>query len=554
MSSSARFVSLLLLTLLSVSIPVRAQSPAKTVAAKPARGAVSGRVTIKDRPAPGVVVGLRKSIGSTPFLEPFQKATTDQEGNYRITNVAPGTYDIEPSAPAYVIADGVNMRGKNVVVGDDEEVEEINFSLVRGGVITGKVTDADGRPVIQQTVNLFRANDFVRNPRQVFAANNVQTDDRGVYRFFGLPAGQYKVAVGRADGVFATSFVPMRLIYKQVFHPDAPDQAKATTIDVREGSEATNVDIALGRAVQTFTASGKVIEGQTGLPVPNLRFGLQRTTGDTVEMVQNMAMSNVQGDFVIDGLIPGRYVVYLFPNENQELRAEGMMFDIVDQDVNMITIKLTKGATVSGIIMLEHEDQKAFAQLRELQLRGYTAAPVSAVTAQSYAAQIAPDGSFRLTALSAGALNLWLTTPSGGGPPKGFAILRVEHNGVLLPRGVLQVKYGDQLTGVRIVVSYGTASLRGVVNYDRSLMPEGARLVARLIRPAAEMNTISQVMVDARGHFLMEGISAGVYELSVSLINPSARTQPQTVRQQVTIQDGVVSDVSLTLELPPPKP
>lgn len=553
-SSSARFVSLLLLTLLSVSISVRAQSPAKTVAPKPARGTVSGRITIKDKPAPGVAVGLRKSLGSTPFPEPFQRATTDQDGNYRITNVAPGTYDIEPSAPAYVIADVAFARGKNVVVGDDEEVEDINFSLVRGGVITGKVTDADGRPVIQQTVNLFRANDFVQNPRQVFAANNVQTDDRGIYRFFGLAAGQYKVAVGRSDGVFAASASPLRATYKQVFHPDTPDQAKATPIDVREGSEATNVDIALGRAVQTFSASGKIIDGQTGLPVPNLSFGLQRTIADRVEMVPSMTMSNVQGDFVVDGLTPGRYVVYLFPNENSELRAEGATFEIVDQDVNMITVKLTKGASVSGTIVLEHEDAKGFVKLRELQLRAYTSAPANSIVSQSYEAKIAPDGSFRLTALSAGALNIWLASPTNGGLPKGFVISRIEQNGLVLPRPVLQIKDGDQLTGVRIVVSYGTASLRGVVNYDRGLMPEGARMFARLVRPGSEMNTIAQVMVDARGHFLMEGLPSGVYELTVTLMNPVARTQPQALRQQVTVQDGVVSDVSLTLELAPPKP
>lgn len=33
----------------------------------------------------------------------------------------------------------------SVVVGDGENIENINFSLVRGGVITGKITDADVR-------------------------------------------------------------------------------------------------------------------------------------------------------------------------------------------------------------------------------------------------------------------------------------------------------------------------------------------------------------------------------------------------------------------------
>ena len=558
MSFSVRRVSLLLLTLLSVAVPLPAQLPPKTTPAKTARGSVSGRVTIKDKPAPGVVVGLRKALGTTQFVEPFQKATTDQEGNYRIANVAAGAYDIAPSAPAYVVADSNNLRGKNVVVGDDEQVEDINFSLVRGGVITGKVTDADNRPLIQQQVFLYRMADFAQQQqmRQVYPAQSAQTDDRGIYRFFGLAPGQYKVAAGRGEGVFAGTF-GSRLVYKQVFHPDAADHASGKVIDVGEGSEAANVDIALGRAMQTFSASGRIIYAENQLPAPNLRFGLQRYSGQRFEGVENMAMSNAQGDFVVDGLAPGRYAVFLYPNQAPDMRAEAVTFEITDHDVSTITIRLMKGSSVSGVIVLEHEDKKAFARLLELQLRGYIAGPAGAsLVGTSASTQISPDGSFRLSGLSAGPLNMFLTTAGGGSQPKGFSITRIEHNGTVVPRSI-EIRDGDQVTGVRVFVSYGTASLRGVVTVDRGLMPEGARIFARLVRPGAEMNTIAQAQADARGHFLMEGLPSGVYELTVSLFTPmpvAPRTKPAMVKQQVTVQDGVVSDVSLTLELPPPKP
>ena len=558
MSFSVRRVSLLLLTLLSVAIPLRAQSPQKTTTAKTPRGSVSGRVTIKDKPAPGVVVGLRKALGTTQFVEPFQKATTDQEGNYRIANVAAGAYDIAPSAPAYVVADSNSLRGKNVVVGDDEQVEDINFSLVRGGVITGKVTDADNRPLIQQQVFLYRTADFAQQQqmRQVYPAQNVQTDDRGIYRFFGLAAGQYKVAAGRGEGVFAGTF-GSRLIYKQVFHPDAPDHASAKVIDVGEGSEAANVDIALGRAMQTFSASGRIIYAETQLPAPNLRFGLQRYSGQRFEGVENLAMSNAQGDFVVDSLAPGRYAVFLYPNQAPDMRAEAVTFDITDHDVSMITIRLLKGSSVSGVIVLEHEDRKAVARLLELHVRGYIAGPAGpSLVGTSATTPIGPDGSFRLSGLSPGPLNIYLSSASGGSQPRGFSISRIEHNGAAVQRSI-EIREGDQVTGVRVFVSYGTASLRGVVTVDRGLMPEGARIFARLAKPGAEMNAIAQAQADARGHFLMEGIPSGVYELSVSLFTPvplAPRMRPPMAKQQVTVQDGVVNDVSLTLELPPPKP
>ncbi|HEU4765805.1 MAG TPA: carboxypeptidase-like regulatory domain-containing protein [Pyrinomonadaceae bacterium] len=290
---------------MSVSISVRAQAPTKATPKAP-KGTVSGRVTIKDKPVPGVAVGLRKA--GSGFQEPFLKATTDQNGVYRITHIAAGTYDVAPSVPAFVVSDlnSNNQRGKNVIVGEDEDVEDINFSLVRGGVITGKITDAEGRPVIQQQVNLYNVEAFSQQaPRQLFPSTNAQTDDRGIYRFFGLPTGRYKVAAGRAENYVYTSS-PSRLVYKQVFHPDAAEPDKATVIDVREGSEAADVDIKLGAPVQTFSASGRVIHSESGMPVGNVRFGLQRNVAERAELVQSYAVSNNNGDFVVDALAPGK--------------------------------------------------------------------------------------------------------------------------------------------------------------------------------------------------------------------------------------------------------
>jgi hypothetical protein len=77
-------------------------------------------------------------------------------------------------------------------------------------------------------------------------------------------------------------------------------------------------------------------------------------------------------------------------------------------------------------------------------------------------------------------------------------------------------------------------------------------MFANLVKMGPPMKTIATAVVDARGHFLMEGVPAGVYELMVSAAAPGLRSVP--TRQQITVQDGVVSDVSVTFELPQPKP
>ena len=60
-------------------------------------------------------------------------------------------------------------------------------------------------------------------------------------------------------------------------------------------------------------------------------------------------------------------------------------------------------------------------------------------------------------------------------PPKGFSIARMERDGVVATRGI-EVKDGEQVTGVRVVLSYGSATLRGVVVLDNGPLPAGTRV------------------------------------------------------------------------------
>ena len=551
MSFSARYAFAILFVILILPVGLCAQSTTAQTGRAP-RGTVSGRITIKDKGAPGVAVGLRKNeVGILD--QSFLRGTTDQDGFYRITNVPPGAYDATPSAPAYVVIDSNGGRGKSVIVGDDENVEGINFSLVRGGVVTGKVIDADGRPVIAQQINLFQAEVFDRQgpDRTVFAMANAQTDDRGIYRAFGLRSGRYKVATGRSEDTFNGNSMPARTTYRQVFHPDVTEHSKATIIEVTEGSEANNVDIKLGAVIQTFSVSGRLIDGEKGLPVPNIRFGLQRIVAERPEFTGNSLLSNAQGEFFAEGLIPGKYTIFMFQNISTGMRPETLGFDIIDQDLTGVIIKLTKAASLSGVFVLESEDKAAFEQLQKLQVRAFVNVKGSSGFGQSSMSQIAADGGFRLAGLPGGTATLSLGAINQPFA-KGFTITRIERDGVVMPRGV-EIKEGENLTGLRVFVAFGSAVIRGVVKLENGSLPPGMTMFVRVAKPGETGPAgIRPAQVDARGHFLMEGIPAGAYELTV-LVPGAPGSQPRRVKQDVSVQNGVTKAV-ITVDLRAPKP
>jgi protocatechuate 3,4-dioxygenase beta subunit len=541
----------ILLTLVCFAALVFAQSQTKpTQPAKIQRGTISGRITIKDKPAVGVAVGLRRAEPGAP-IDPLTRGTTDQDGVYRITSLAPGGYLVVPAAPAYVVSEAA----KNVIIGEDETVDGVNFSMVRGGVITGKVTDADGRPVISQQVNIYRSDAFepVRSPQTggmpmqpFYPINSAITDDRGIYRAFGLPVGRYKVAAGRGEDAMS-GITTANSSYKQVFHPDAAEASKATIVEVTEGSEATNIDIALGRRMQTFSVSGRVVD-ESGNPVPNIRFGFQRIIGVRTEFMNNSALSNARGEFLTEGLVPGKYGIYMFSNP-LELRADTMLFDVIDQDVTGITVKLQKGGSVSGLVVLESEDKTAVAKLRELQVRGFVFGPSN--SGQSATSNIGPDGSFRLGGLPNGTVSISLSSAMGAMPYKGFVVSRIERDGV---PARIDIKDGEQVTGVKLIVAYGNASIRGVVTLENGVLPEGVRVMVRLTKPGDNGN-VRPPPVDSRLHFFMDGIPPGVYDVTVMLIGPRGPLRLPPVKREVSLIEGVVTDVALTVDLSTlPKP
>ena len=525
-----------LLSALSVSALGQAKSTHKPT------GSISGIVSLNGKPLPEIGVVVRRSDSGNPF-ERLPSTITDQRGGYKISNVPAGVFEVQPAAPAYVAADSVGSRSKTLVLAEGENVEGIDFSLERGGVITGRVKDADGRPAIQQQINLYLA-DAAQG--EMFALATATTDDRGIYRMFGLRNGRYRVATGRSDSAFSTGLSTVRLSYQQVFYPSVSDAAKAEIVEVSNGSEATGIDITLMAKIDTYAAKGKTVDGKTGLPLPHVRFGLIRVKGDRFEPMNEPAASNANGEFIVEGLVAGKYMTFLITEPNGDLRSEATTFEVVNSDVEDLTVRLTKGASVAGLIALETADPSVAAKLVQMEVRGRVATGAGPFAAgQSAISSVGPNGSFRLAGLSSGILNLALVDGRDQMKSTGFFIARVERDGVLQPQGV-EVKEGQDVTGVRLVVGYGSATLRGVVTLDNGQLPPGGRIVVRINRVGDSIN-IRPPRVDTRGHFLIENIPGGSYEL-IGSVSVSGRTK-QTVKRQLNLQDGTVNEVTLTIDL-----
>ncbi len=218
-------------------------------------GSIGGRVTVQGKPLAGIVLGLHSQTSATPLsLSNASRAESDTEGHYQFRGVAPGTYQIAVLNPLYVLTveDRFTQSPSiTITIAEDENITDAHVNLVRGGIVTGKVVDPEGRPLIEQFVQLDRL-DARGNPNPVMAMNRspYDTDDRGIYRIIGVSPGRYRVSSGEGEG----SMMRMsgRKSYPRTFHPDTTEVTQAKIIEVAEGSEVTGVDIQLSPLPKDF--------------------------------------------------------------------------------------------------------------------------------------------------------------------------------------------------------------------------------------------------------------------------------------------------------------
>lgn len=520
-----------------------------------ATGTITGRVTIGDKPAQGVSVLLLPANQDGPQRKPVARATTDADGQFRLMNLAAGRYEVSPVTPSFVSqANSMQERNqtKRINLTEGETIDKLDFTLVRGGVITGRVVEADGRPVIGQNVRLATASPDAkrRGGMSYFSSNMFQTDDRGIYRIYGIPPGPYVVSVGEDSRVGMVRLgVGRDGFYVRTFHPNTTDESKATILEVTEGGEATNVDITLNQRLTTYSATGRVIDAETGKAIPNITtgYGSLRERENRMGSIGLGTRTDAEGNFRFEGLRPGRYAAFISPTERSEDYSAPVTFEINEGDVSGLTIKVRRGASISGVAVIEGvSDRAVLARLSQLKISYWPESEKLAVPVFGQGERINPDGSFRIIGLQPGKLRLML---GGWPPPKGFTLLRVERDGVEQRAGIVEVPAGAHVTGVRFVLEYGTAILRGQVRVENGTLPEGSHLYVSARRPSASEPTLPGAEVDARGRFVMEGLPPGEYQLRLGGNTGRGGQRIPVVVQNVSVTNGVETAVTLVLDL-----
>ncbi len=468
-------ISLALSGCLSVNLTAQSKDEPQSA---PALGSITGQVVSESGHAiQNANVVIRASI---PMFQP-RVASTDNEGKFQISGLSPSLYAVSVFASSYVYP----LRDPDAPADYYRPGDSVSITLIKGGVITGTVTTSSGDPLVQMTVQAIMLRDANgHGPRGTGYQQMKLTDDRGIYRIYGLRPGTYVVAAGGRSfsGPFAGAYDTNALTYAPASTRDT-----AAEFEARSGEETSGVDI------RHREDPGHVISGQVIGPFdPNTPTGVSVTLtqvieGNPVSSAYSFQPPGSKG-FAFYGVSDGDYELNSQTSGGPgETSVDSRRITVKGSDVTGVELTLKPLGAIAGRVVFEkltatecqNKRQPAFAETLVLARRNEKSVPKDQPRMQFFSSQGTPNksGDFQLRNLNQGQYNIntrffakyWflksisrevtqtqLATQRSGSAPRQSDLARLD----------VSLKPGERVTGVTVTLSEGAASLAGAIKLE----------------------------------------------------------------------------------------
>lgn len=370
---------LLLPILAAAQSPASATPPRDRAAteAPTGTGRLRGRVVASDSGTPLRRAQVRATGGA---VRTTRLTSTDAEGRYEFRNLPPGRYTITVNKAGYVGLEFGQRRpfdgGRPLDLAEGQAADEIDFALPRGSVITGRITDGTGEPVVMAWVQAMRYQYLPGGRRQLTPVESSwlssMTNDLGEFRLFGLMPGSYIVSAHSVSNGIVSLSVPgpqtggvqsinVRDGYLQTYFPGTALAAEAQPVVVNLSEEAqASFSLLTGRMSRI---SGIVTRSDGTSPAgwqvelrPNDNMGAVMTGwgNATIAKDGSFSFANVPpGDMVLE-VMPPRQAMFAdntmsrVPGDSTPQEFARMPLTVGGSEIAGLSLTTRPGISVSG--------------------------------------------------------------------------------------------------------------------------------------------------------------------------------------------------------------
>lgn len=484
-------------------------------------GEISGRVITEDGAGmPNINVNIfpvndgqsltRSTRGST--------ATTDDKGNFRFTGLARRLYQINVfQAKDYAVQPPALSGSRYYRVG-----EAVSITLVKGGVITGKVTTPDGDPAagIYVTATLVRDADGFK-VRGLSGVRQRMTDDRGIYRLYGLPPGTYIVST-RGGGFRQT----------ETYYPSATRET-ADEVRVTNGGEATGIDLSI-RSQQGHVISGTVTGGgEPSWPYTYSSVTLYHAATGFPVTSSAVRAGEGGGGYALSDVEDGEYEIIASRGGNEgSLSSLSRRVTVKGADLSGVDLALLPMAFISGRVVIQkspaacEEGRKNLIEEILITTRRDLTGQGSDLTTRPFISDtgVSEKGEFTVRNLLAGRYHFEASLPGEGWYVKSISVDPAARGAGASDAGRagMTVKAGESAAGLIVTVADGAASLSGkvVAAAEGSQLPPHLRiqLVPAEAAAADDLSRYREILAGSERTFFFKNLPPGRYWLLARIV------------------------------------
>lgn len=495
--------------------------PRDAVAGRTGTAVIRGRVFAADTGRPLRRASVTVTTSSQAAPGSGRTTITNADGRYEIRDLPAGRYTLTVQRNGYLQLSYGQRRpfepGRPLDIRDKQMLDNVDMTLPRMGVISGRILDEVGEPIAGVNVVVMRQEYFEGRRRLVPVAGPASrsTDDIGQYRVPGLAPGTYFV-MARAPATWTVSEggVDTVMSYGQTYYPTTSSVRETRPITVGVGQEITGTDFSLIPA-RAVSVSGMLLDAR-GQPLAGgqvrLSQELRGPNGGAVFMTAAPQVTTTSnGAFRLPNVSPGDYTLRASGTTNingvamQESTTTTVTVASVDLDNLILTA--SSGWSLTGRVTDESGTPPAFPRER-IRVIGRT---VGVETNFATTTVVREDWTFDMTALC-GPSRILASLPDG------WVVKSIVHDGRDITDAPLKAGSGDALSGATIIIARA-ATVTGQLTDDRGApLPDGTIIVfaAEAEKWFEDSRFTRTARPDQQGRYQISGLPAGEY-LAVAL-------------------------------------
>ena len=481
--------------------------------------------------------------------------STDPEGRYEFKDLPAGRYNVSASKGSYVqLAYGQQRPfepGKPLQILDGQTVDKVDFTLPRGGIVTGRIADEFGNPISDVQVSAMRYQ-FLQGRRQLVPAGRfAQTNDIGEYRMPGWrPGGTTSPATLRNFAMMGTT--DNRSGYSPTYYPGTGSVGEAQRITVAVGQALSNVNMSLVVA-RTARVSGVVLDADGKPANGGMVMLLQRTGG--FGMFTTGGQIKPDGTFVASNVAPGEYTLQAnvgggFGDMPESATAK---VTVTGDDIEGVRLAAQRPAVATGLVVLNSATPNTSVRGAGLRVNAMPSNPEEMMFGPGGGGgngAVKDDLTFELR------VRPCVCVIRSMGPPNGWYVKAVRLNGVDVTDSGIEFRSEQELSGIEVEMTNAPSDLSGVVT-DRG-KPSHDYTVVIFARDRerwiANSRYLSTGRPDQDGKYKIRGLPAGdYYAIALEYVEQGEWSDPEfleRVRQSATgvsINDGETKTLDLKL-------